>query len=267
MIPQLSAATEDSANAEIEALQTDIMRFFAIVCLCLLAIFAAISGTPGSAESELQAENQSLSSALTEEKEKTTELQAQLTELQQQISEQQRTTQELQRQLVLAGAAASKPVPLAKPVPKPEPPVPKPVPKPQPEPVSEPKPEPMLTAEPVEEQEGFSLSFANDDAFEQLLRTPKLRLIAASGSRAWSVGFNGGNAVVESAGGKTSYPLAVGTIPADVLADAERAIGQKIDAWSVWLNPSLDSALKSKMQQRKGGDLVLQSDGKIVFRQ
>ena len=37
---------EASLSNEVEVLQTDVMRFFAILCLCLMAIFALVKTLP-----------------------------------------------------------------------------------------------------------------------------------------------------------------------------------------------------------------------------
>jgi hypothetical protein len=44
--PMLLSSSTSTLSQDVEMLQTDVMRFFAILCLCLMAIFALVKALP-----------------------------------------------------------------------------------------------------------------------------------------------------------------------------------------------------------------------------
>ena len=93
MNPLLSSPTfyfqsSPTLSNDVEMLQTDVMRFFAILCLCLMAIFALVKALPMSPPansptlikpSDLKAEAAALEKEIAVLKEKLAQTQAQLT--------------------------------------------------------------------------------------------------------------------------------------------------------------------------------------------
>jgi hypothetical protein len=90
----------DSAGHDIEALQTDVMRFMAIIGLCLMAVFALVQGIPVQEEGKI---TQSAQAARLREEVRVQQLRAQ--ELQLELQGLKAEMQRTQRQLAAAGEA------------------------------------------------------------------------------------------------------------------------------------------------------------------
>ena len=87
-LPPFHVRRSTNLSTDVEMLQTDVMRFFAILCLCLMAIFALVKALPISPSSDrptisepmnLRAEAASLQKEIAALKEKLAETQSQLT--------------------------------------------------------------------------------------------------------------------------------------------------------------------------------------------
>jgi len=243
-------------------LQTDVMRFMAILSLCLVAIFALVQSMPVSPPVEPAAET-----VVTE-----------------------------------VTAPVPEPIPEADPAPKSEPkPVPqKPVagapklvtltrpkwvPKydPDSEPVTtlsaparetpaalpaEPIPEPITEPTPVaaiEEQEGFTLRFESDAALTRLVAASQVGVYAIDGERARRMTVSESRISFWDASLPNSFhEMKASTVPLPVVdALARTGIDADSISWGVTLPGKLKSQLDGLMREHRGGSLVIGTNGNI----
>ncbi len=226
-------------------LQTDIMRFMAILGLCLVAIFSLVQSLPIEAQSA-QAED----------------------------------TQTIDAPIAAPATESLTAVPEPKPEPEPEP-EPKTVPVPvrsvtltrpkwvstfQPATRSEPEPvteEPSPVADP--EAEGFTLRFASDHALTRLVATGQVGFYAMEASRAQRMTVSDSRiSFWDASTPNTFHEMEATTVPRAVL-DALTRTGADAGStnWGVTLPGKLSAQLDSLMQQHSGGALVIHADGKL----
>jgi len=227
-------------------LQTDVMRFMAILSLCLVAIFALVQSMPVSPPVEPVTET----------------VIAEVT------------------------AAAPEPIPEADPVSKPEPKLvtltrPKWVPKykPDSEPATTP-PAPVkeapapVRAEPVaaptpaaaiEEQEGFTLRFESDAVLTRLVAASQVGVYAIDGERARRMTVSESRISFWDASLPNSFhEMEASTVPLPVVdALARTGIDADSISWGVTLPGKLKSQLDGLMQEHRGGSLVIGTNGNI----
>jgi hypothetical protein len=222
-------------------LQTDVMRFMAIISLCLVAIFALVQSMP--------------------------------------MTPPAKPTPEPQQQLLVEPAPLPEPQqePVLQPTkPDPEPVIEQPVkavtltrPKWQPKyqaavvPAVETPAAPI--AAPVEDVEGFTLRFESDAALMRLVAASQVGVYAIDNNRARRMTVSESRISFWDASLPNSFhEMEVSTVPLAVV-DALARSGVATDTldWGVTLPGKLKGQLDGLMQEHRGGSLVIGSNGNI----
>ena len=251
--PLNRSADSDSGGAA--DLQTDIMRFMAILSLCLVAIFALVQSIPMTPTPPLesQAQEPPVTTVAAEETAAMTEV----------------------------------PETVAKPTPQPAPETavvltrPKwvstfvpgtPVEEPAPAPVAAQTPAPSLPVEsreepaPVEsESEGFTLRFESDAALTRLVAAGHVGLYAIDNDRAQRMTVSASRiSFWDASTPNTFHEMERNTVPAAVIAALQRT-GAMPDAvsWGVTLPGKLRNELDELMLEHRGGRLIIVASGEI----
>jgi len=222
-------------------LQTDIMRFMAILGLCLVAIFSLVQSLP-------------------------TEVQVQ-------------EVQTIEEPVPEPQAVVAEPQPKPEPVPVPVPEhvqnitLTRPTwvstftPAEQAKPERLVEPQPQASAPPVNaaEVEGFTLSFESDHALTRLVAMGQIGFYAINNSRAQRMTVSDSRISFWDASTPNRFhEMDASTVPRAVL-DALARTGANAGAanWGVTLPGKLSAQLESLMQQHTGGALVIQADGQL----
>lgn len=228
-------------------LQTDVMRFMAILALCLVAIFALVQSIPLTPVEPQRAEEVAATEPAGREPEPppTTGI-----------------TPEPERAVVLtrpqwvpgyppadrkpAGVATASQV------------------GPPPGPVAvEETPEPPPPTEP--EPEGFTLRFASDAALTRSVAAHHVGLYALSSGRAKRMTVRESRISFWDASTPSSYhQMEAGTVPVAVI-DALARTGSGTDgvSWGVTLPGKMKSQLDRLLQEHRGGSLIITAQGEI----
>jgi type IV secretory pathway VirB10-like protein len=222
-------------------LQTDIMRFMAILALCLVAIFALVQSIPLVPE----APSQSPAAAAPPP---------------------------------VARVVEPQPAPHPAPQPAPQPaPEPEPVPQTRPEtaqPVPPARPQPMPAAAPerpaappaeIERDEGFTLRFESDLALTRLVAAGKVGLYAMTDGRARRMTVRASRISFWDASAPNRYhEMEAGTVPRPVVDALSRTgVNTSNVGWGVTLPGALEKQLDSLMRGSSGGALVIGGDGEL----
>ena len=211
-------------------LQTDVMRFMAILSLTLVAIFALVQTLPLE-QSESPAEE------LTEP------------EPQAPVAEQSDVPRPME-----------KPRPVAEKIVRNDPPPPQP-----PPPQSQKQPE-QAKLPPVAAQEGFTLRFETDQALTQLVARNEIGLYAISAGQALRMTMNQDKAEFWSASlPKQYHEMNTSTVPRAVV-DAlmlSNTLGSDPAIWGVTLPATMTASLNEYMHENSGGSLIIGADGSL----
>jgi hypothetical protein len=244
-------------------LQTDIMRFMAILSLCLVAIFALVQSIPLTPAEPVVAENTPIET-----------LQPETAKADPAAAGPVRP-EPVQSEPVKAKSVQTEPVKkaltLTRPewVPKYEPVTPvveaTPPPalesRPQPEPQAE--PEPQTEAEP--QAEGFTLRFESDAALARAVAASHVGLYAIENDRAQRMTVSESRISFWAASTPNIFhEMEAATVPAAVI-DALQRTGTPTDSvsWGVTLPGRLKAKLDSLMQSHRGGSLIIGAGGDI----
>lgn len=238
-------------------LQTDIMRFMAILSLCLVAIFALVQSIPLTPAEPVVAEN------------------APIETLQPETAKADPATPDpahpepVQSEPVKAKPVQTEPVKkaltLTRPewVPKYEPVTPVAEATPPPALESRPQPEPKAEAEP--QDEGFTLRFESDAALARAVAASHVGLYAIENDRAQRMTVSESRISFWAASTPNVFhEMETATVPAAVI-DALQRTGTPADAvsWGVTLPGRLKAKLDSLMQSHRGGSLIIGAGGDI----
>ena len=212
-------------------LQTDIMRFMAILALCLVAIFALVQSIPLVPE----APSQSPAAAAPP-----------------------------------PAARVVEPEPAPQPVPEPQPETRTettqriPLARPRPMPAAAPAQPTAPPAEPPKD-EGFTLRFESDLALTRLVAAGKVGLYAMSDGRARRMTVRDSRISFWDASAPNSYhEMEAGTVPRPVVDALSRAgVNTATVGWGVTLPGALEKQLDSLMRGNSGGALVIGGDGEL----
>lgn len=217
----------DSEAGGAADLQTDVMRFMAILSLCLMVIFAVVQSVP--VETTRTPETAATAQPMRTEIQPRTPVEAPPP------VETEQTVAEAQRSPAQAAVVASS-------TPTPTPPDPK----------------------PVAAQEGFTLRFATDLALTQLVARGQVGLYAITSGGAMRMTVNQDRAEFWSASIPRQYhEMNTATVPDSVI----RALQQSTDGsaasarWGVTLAADMSRKLTAYMQDYPGGSLVIGADG------
>lgn len=228
-------------------LQTDVMRFMAILALCLLAIFALVQSLPPVTASAVV-------ETTIEEPEPAAVVQT--------SPEPEPVIEE-----PLPARALVRPAP-PEPKPRPEPVVLTRAPAPKVTPESEPRPAPVAretVPAAADETPGFTLRFESDLALSRLVATGQVGVFAISGGDAqrMSVAESRISFWAAPVPGKF-HEMDQGTVPAAVRDAFERTgRGAAGTQWAVTLPARLTTKLDQIMREHKGGALVIAKDGSL----
>ena len=243
-----SADTDAGGAAD---LQTDIMRFMAILSMCLLAIFALVQSIPLAPV------------------ETTEPAEADVAETQPVVVKPAGARPEVP---VAAPTPTEKPVILTRPkwVPKYTPAekpittqVAQPVAEETPVPVEappEPVPEPIPT-----EEEGFTLRFASDAALMRAVAAQHVGLYAIEQGRARRMSVSDSRiSFWDASTPNTFHEMESGTVPQPVIDALDRAgAGTDKVSWGVTLPGRMKAQLDDLLHAHRGGSLIITADGDI----
>lgn len=121
------------------------------------------------------------------------------------------------------------------------------------------------------EKEGFTLGFASNQVFLQLLqKQDKVAFYILSGSKSWQlkVENTGSVAFFPSPPPKRIYEMDSRTVPQKIIRAGRRmvaAFGKVSVTYGVALSPEITSRIGSLMQEKKGGDLVISSKSTVTL--
>ena len=228
-------------------LQTDIMRFMAILSLCLVAIFALVQSIPltptAPAPSPQIAEPAAIPPA-----EPPIDVPAPPVRTVQAIAQPTKTDVPEPEQITLTRpqwvpktvAAKTEPVPAASPVLQPP---------------------PVKAAEPT----GFTLRFESDAALMRAIAAGQVRLYAISGSRARRMAVSESRiSFWDASTPNTFHEMETTTVPPAVIDAHKRSGAASQDVnWGVTLPGKLKSQLDALMQAHTGGSLIISADANI----
>ena len=235
-------------------LQTDIMRFMAILSLCLVAIFALVQSIPLT-----PVEPQPAPEPVVSEPEPAP---APAPAQEPVVTPEPERTVILKRPKWVPKYTPAKREPVETPVE----PIPEPIPEaiPEPEPVAvEPEPAPPPPAEP--EQGGFTLRFASDAALTRAVAAHHVGLYALEPERAKRMTVSESRiSFWDASMPNTFHEMETGTVPQAVIQALART-GMATDkvSWGVTLPGRMKSQLDALMQEHRGGSLIINASGDI----
>lgn len=234
-------------------LQTDVMRFMAIISMCLVAIFALVQSIPAPDPTTAEIKAATALPATPPEPAAETPV------LQQPAS--------LARREAPASPEAGT-VSLTRPTPPPAPAIARPT-------------EPMQTAVPPPRQAdveraasnasaGFTLRFESGEALTRLVAQGVVGLYAISPDGAYRLNAGAGEAVFWRASLPDVYhEMDAATVPASVLAAHRRAVprGGVATTWGVAIPATMSDQLNRHLSRLQGGELVIGLDGTVRVEQ
>lgn len=292
----------DGGDSDVEALQTDVMRFLSIIALCLLAVFAAVSSEPppavkemikvqeaaiGSLEqaldeateryneklAKLETENQQLKLSKTElSPDSPKPMQAELDSLKQTQNAMRVQMQEISATLELSELHNRKLESLLE--------VQKPPIESQAAPIEvdpeeniQPEAEAVAveivepeSAEPSttdsDEEKGFTLAFESDEVLLELVRQGRVALYARSVNQLWQLEVST-NKFIQVA--QVSEFFELGSVPSTTQQQAQRQLQTLALEWGVSFDKALRASLNSLFADRTGGDIVVQRNGGLAI--
>ena len=282
-------ATAAAAGSDIDALQTDVMRFMAIIGLCLMAVFALVQSIPereavkpvqpsrvAVVRPALQQENLQQIRQRILQKKRAQQLQAELDALksekdqtQQILAVAEQRDEQVTGQIQQAREARERrenevirrsPQQADKPASEKPPPV----------------PEASPAAKPVPDKQGFTLRFASAAALDRLITAGSVSLYGMDGQQAWRLSMEAGRASVARA----SLPgwfheMSAATVPAHYIRSLDNAAdgpGQVAIVWGVQLPSATKAAITARVEQQQmqgeqGGTLVIRDDGQVALEE
>ncbi len=223
-----------SAGAdELESLQTDVMRFFAILALCLVAIFPLVDSP---AQDRAQPARPSEMSGP--------------------------PPSPAARETTAVPKTETKPRPEPEPGPEPAPakqpgPLPKRLPARVPATAVDPTPAAQQTS-----ADGFTLAFASGEVLRQLLAKGSVRLFALGDGAAWQLV---GNRLQPARPPASFYSMHAATVPAELRALATTVPGASDIGWAVTLPPETGAAIARLTAGAGGGELLIRADATVVL--
>ncbi len=249
--PLNRSADSDSGGAA--DLQTDIMRFMAILSLCLVAIFALVQSIPMTPTPESTGQEQPRTAVNAEEAVAITELRE--TRAEPTPRPPPETTVMLTRpkweSKFVPRTTVEQPLrtPVAAQAPAPSLPV-----------------ESREESEPVEsEAEGFTLRFESDAALTRLVAAGHIGLYAIDNARAQRMTVSESRiSFWDASTPNTFHEMERNTVPAAVIAALQRTgITPDTVSWGVTLPGKLRNELDELMLEHRGGTLIIAASGEI----
>lgn len=223
----------DSEAGGAAELQTDVMRFMAIISLCLVAIFALVQSMP--MMPTLPPEPKPVSAE---------------PDTEQPVAEPEPIPEPVETRLL-------EPEPI------------KPIPPPSAEPATIAKPAPAPKPMPPASEpdiEGFTLHFENDAALTRLVSNDAIGLYAIAPDKTQKMESKYGRVIFAAASTPQQFhEMEQSTVPSSVLLAFRRtgSLPPSAVKWGVTLSPDMTQSLNRFMSERKGGDLVIHADGAL----
>jgi len=162
-------------------------------------------------------------------------------------------------------AVVPKPTPRATPVTEPAS-----EPKPEPESIAEPtpaaetEPTPDSAPEPTPEQRGFTLRFDSDAAMLRMVSRGEAGVFLIDGRRAWQLGFGDvGAQFAEAPPPSRFHAVAAGTVPRLLRDAATRSPGVPQAVWGVTLPEHTSRDLAALLRAHDHGELIIDSRGRV----
>ena len=253
-----------AAGGDIEALQTDVMRFLSIIGLCLMAIFALVQGIPvqqpGKPVQPAQAARPH-QDIRAQKEQQLDALRERLLDTQVQLDRSRREIETLKhRSRQQAEQPAAKPV-----IKKRTPPVP------AAKPVIEKQPPAAPAVKPLPPGKGFTLRFSSAAALDRLVTAGSVALYGMADQQAWRLSMDAGRPVVARA----SFPqwfheMAALTVPAHYLHSLEGTAdgpAQSGVVWGVQLPAATRTAIAALTRGQPGGVLVIRGNGQVILEE
>lgn len=249
-------------------LQTDVMRFMAILSLCLVAIFALVQAVPQSPPTpqspDPRPEPEPIQPVAQSKPEPFVEKPRPEPVAQ---SKPESTIEDVQPEpppRPEPRLARLPPAPVYEPIAAPPPIEPIPLASPA-APVPEPAPAPA-TREPAEE--GFTLRFESDVALRRLVARNEIGLYAIRPDKAFRMNVNRGSMSFWPASLPGQFhEMDATTVPTEVVAALRRTGGSGSTKWGVTLPSRLSRDLTGYLNEHTGGALVIDGDGAIRLEQ
>ncbi|RDH85801.1 MAG: hypothetical protein DIZ78_10110 [endosymbiont of Escarpia spicata] len=266
---QIYSADPHAGSGGTDELQTDVMRFMAILGFCLMAIFALVQSLPQAASEEPKVVEEKTDNSRLEQEQQTLiasleQLNADLEQQQQKqrrITDEQKalTTQSQQKQqqlslLNLKIKQRQKDLSALDQQLKKKPQTVTPV-------------EVQKTNTAKDEEPGFELRFSSDQALKHLVQNKRIQLYALGSEAAWKLTFTNGKTVFHV----TPFPrryheMTSETVPGEVL-QAYRQLPVTTSGtpvvWGVELPSLLQEKIQRLMQESSGGLLIIDALGHV----
>ncbi|EGW55473.1 hypothetical protein [Candidatus Endoriftia persephonae] len=240
-----------------DSLQTDVMRFMAILGFCLLAIFALVQSLP-----QDDPQREALSAQISQLTQQREQHRAELSQLHQQLEqaaaraqqmaqsarESATTIQQQRRQIeALSGQLASATE--------------------QRKSSREAQAQrwPSDTTQPAKllRQPGFTLRFASDQVLLQLIRQRHIKFFAISGEMAWRA--TSALSYIEQRPPSQIHEMSTATVPSALINALPTSRADEM-TWGVVLPAAIHTEIKQLMQQYRQGDLVIDRHGKVHIK-
>jgi hypothetical protein len=238
-------------------LQTDVMRFMAIISLCLVAIFALVqsipisSSTPEPVSPEATAAVQPTETAQQDESTPEPDIQPAVESAIEKVVE-----VSLTRPTPTRLAIAPEPVALQHPVPVRK---------------TRPVAEQVDVVPPIEDtapaEQGFTLRFETDAALTRLVARQVVGLYAITPEQSQRMNIDGSEISFWPASVPGQFhEMDQSTVPDEVLFAFRRSNGAGIVKWGVTLPANMSSELNGYLANESGGSLVIAGSGQIDLR-
>ena len=230
-------------------LQTDVMRFMAIISMCLVAIFALVQSIP-LAPSPPRPETAPVAAS------------EPVVEQPVEVPEKEIT---LVRPEIQRLPPAPEPVRLDRPVPKP---IERVSPEPVPAPVATPVQLPEPNNSPSPTKKGFTLRFESDAALTRLVERDVVGLYAISASSIHRMTIeSGGLSFWPASAPQRFHEMDVTTVPESVLREWRRGRSGGEIKWGVSIPAPMARDLNDYLSRYEGGSLVIGRDGQLRMEQ
>jgi len=235
----------DSDAGGAAELQTDVMRFMAIISLCLVAIFALVQSMP--MMPTLPPVTEPVSAEPVNE---------------QSVAETEPVPEPVPVETRSAEPDPVKPVTVKPITVKPVPP-----PRAEPETIAEPAPTPKQTPPARDpDVEGFTLRFENDTALTRLVASDAIGLYAIAPDKTQKMQSAYGRIGFTAASTPQQFhEMEKSTVPGSVLQAFRRtgSLPPSAVKWGVTLSSNMTRSLNRILGERKGGNLVIHADGTL----
>jgi len=225
-------------------LQTDVMRFMAIISMCLVAIFALVQSIPVEPPTVDEPPAAPAAAPAAENP-----------------AQQPPVDFVLTHPAVRKPAPATAPVELRHPVREPVAEVATPAGNAPPEPQA-----PATTAEPAADVKGFTLRFESDDALSRLVARDIVSLYAITASGTSRLSIEAGRpSFWASSTPQRVHEMDPTTVPALLVTAWQRSNGQSASGvkWGVALPPAMSEQLSAFLASADGGSLIIDRQGQL----